>query len=170
MTSFSERVAELRVTASTPNEQVSGEIRGDEVSVTIAHGYAERVGETELEQQLQRLARLLFAQRSHAYNRIVQDLLQPSASPHRREEDRAFYEDYEAMTVSETSYDGAVTVTQVGLEHWSVSIQRGTVARGGGQHIARAVAEAATALIEETISTVRALNAKHFPLPQAVPS
>lgn len=170
MTSFAERVAELRVTASTPNEQVSGELRGGEVSVAIAHGYAERVGEAELEQQLQRLARLLFAQRSHAYNRIVQDLLQPSTSFQPREEDAPYYEDYAAMTVSESSFDGTVTVTQVGLEHWSVSIQRGTVARCGGQHITRAVAEAASALVEETISTIRALNTKHYPLPETVPS
>ena len=66
----------MRVSATTPNGQVTGEVTGwYDVRITFAPGYPERVGEAELAAQVQRLARLLFAARMAAYNHLVEEHL-----------------------------------------------------------------------------------------------
>lgn len=146
---------ELRV--ALPNEQVLAELHGRRrVTVTILPGHAERVGEQELSGQLARLARLLFAHRAAAFQRLNKEYLGTETMQRPpRPQDEEFRRAYEALAVSGSSRDGSVTCTTLGMEHWTVDIEPGSVARLGSSGLAQATTEAANELVENALAAVR---------------
>ncbi|MCW2792704.1 MAG: hypothetical protein JWO76_1802 [Nocardioides sp.] len=163
MAILSEAVRSMRVSVSTPNGQVLGEVRGRyEVVVRFEPGYAERVGETELAGQVQRLGRLLFAHRAAAYEELKRAILQPSRSPRPRPGGETYERAYDALSVTGESRDGSVHVTVGGLRSWVVHIDPGAIERLGGEGVARATSEAANDLVARVVTEIKRLRLEHF--------
>ena len=103
VSSLGQAIDAMHVTAVTPNGQVTGEVTGwYDVRVGFAAGYPERAGEVELALQVQRLARLLFAARMAAYDRIVEEHLPQPVLPV-TDQDRAYDDDVASLESSGSS-------------------------------------------------------------------
>jgi hypothetical protein len=152
----------MHVTATTPNGQAVGEATGwYDVRITFADGYPERVGETELGLQVQRLARLLFAARMSAYHRIVEEHLPQPVLPV-TDQDRANDADLGRLESSGQSSDGAVRISGVAMTRWAVHIRPGLVDGVGGARVAELVTEAANAFVRDRVAGVRRLRNLHY--------
>jgi hypothetical protein len=141
---------------------VVGEVTGwYDVRITFADGYPERVGETELGLQVQRLARLLFAARMSAYNRIVEEHLPQPVLPV-TDQDRAYDADVERLESTGQSGDGSVRISGIAMTQWAVHIRPGLVDGVGGERVAELVTEAANAFVRDRVAGVRRLKNLHY--------
>jgi hypothetical protein len=155
-------VEAMRVTASTPNGQVTGEVAGwYAVRIDFAPGYPERAGEVELALQVQRLARLLFAARMAAYDKIVAEHLPQPVLPV-TEQDRAYDDDVASLESTGSSADDSVTIAGVAMTQWVVHIRPGLVDGVGGERVAGLVTEAANAFVRDRVAGVRRLKNLHY--------
>ena len=155
-------VEAMRVSATTPNGQVAGEVTGwYDVAITFVPGYPERVGEAELSTQVQRLARLLFAARMSAYDRLVEEHLPQPVLPV-TDQDRAYCDDVAALESSGSSGDGSVRISGVAMTHWVVHIRPGLVDGVGGERVTALVTEAANAFVRDRVAGVRRLKNLHY--------
>lgn len=151
---FGKAMDALHVTASTPNEQLFGEVNGwYDVRISIMPGFAERAGDRETAHQLTQLARVLFAVRQKAYRALVEEHLSPPVGPMSARR-RAFRDRQDATTVTGSSADGSVTVTSTGLDSWFVEIVPGSVDRLGSAGLARAATEAANQIVWQWLSSI----------------
>lgn len=159
MTTYPEAAARLHLEVCTPNEQLFARLRGKyDITIAIAPGYAERVGDAETATQLGRLSRLLFLHRADRLRRLDNEILEPGSPRPETERDREFARRYEGITVAETSADGTVGLTAIGLTHWTWGITRGTAELYGGQHIATAATEVANKVALQLAEDVRRLK------------
>jgi hypothetical protein len=151
---FGRAVDAMHVTAHTPNEQVFGEVNGwYDIRVSFTPGYPERVGDAEVETQLTRLGRLLFAARTREYYAILSEHLEPN--PAQLTASRARFEaSLEDEVVTGTAAAGAIQVTSVGMRLWTVSVASGTVARLGGEALGEEVTRAANQLVEQWLGVI----------------
>ena len=162
VSSLGQAVDAMHVSASTPNGQVTGEVTGwYDVRVTFAPGYPERVGEEELALQVQRLARLLFAARMAAYDRIVEEHLPQPVLPV-TDQDRAYDADVARLESTGASADGSVHISGVAMALWAVRIRPGLVDGVGGDRVAQLVTEAANACVRDRVAGVRRLKNLHY--------
>jgi hypothetical protein len=146
----------------SPNEQVFVTLRGDTtIEVSLAPGYYERATAAQIEEQLTRTARLVFAERTKAFYDLRSqergDTVRPGQGAPTPEE--AEYKRRRAeLAVEGTSDDEAVTISSVGMTHFAVNIAPGTLTRLDSPTFARAVAEAATRLVQDQRSKMLALK------------
>ncbi|MGA8247257.1 MAG: hypothetical protein WB797_10160 [Nocardioides sp.] len=162
VSSLGRAVDAMHVTAATPNGQVTGEVTGwYAVRVAFAPGYADRVGEEELGLQVQRLARLLFAARMAAYDRIVEEHLPQPVLPV-TDQDRAYDDDVASLESTGTSADGSVRIRGVAMTRWVVRIRPGLVDGVGGERVAQLVTEPANAFVRDRVAGVRRLKNLHY--------
>jgi hypothetical protein len=152
----------MHVTATTPNDQVVGEVTGwYDVRITFAAGYPERAGEVELALQVQRLARLLFAARMAAYQQIVEEHLPQPVLPV-TDQDRSYDDDVARLESTGSSADGSVHISGVAMTQWAVQIRPGLVDGIGGDAVAARVTEAANAFVRDRVAGVRRLKNLHY--------
>lgn len=159
---FGQAVDSMRATAQTPNQQVYGEVRGwYDIRIGFVPNYAERVGDAEVEAQLNKLARLLFASRTRGYYALVEEHLQPDPGQlsSRRTSFEAALED---KAVTGSAGGSMVEVSAVGMRHWTVSIARGSVARFGGEGLAAECTRAANSLVTEWLAVLAAYKRERW--------
>jgi hypothetical protein len=161
MTTISDHYDNLELRVALPNEQVIGELHGrHRVTISVLPGHAERAGETEMEAQLARLARLLFAHRAGAFQRLNRTYLGTGHVPREeRPQDERFREAYDSMAITGSSEDHSVRCSTVGLKQWTVDIRPGTIAAHGSAGLARAATEAGNDLVRSALAAVR--TARH---------
>jgi len=157
---FGKAMDAMRVSVSTPNEQVFGEMTGwYDVRIWIAPGYAERVGDRELATQFTRVARLLLTARMREYRRLLEQYLQPNPQPLSASR-RAFREGLDVTTVTGSGADGAIEVVSVGLAEWTVTVAPGTVERLGGELLGVEATRAANRLVDAWLDTIARMKAE----------
>jgi hypothetical protein len=158
MTTISDHYDNLAIKVALPNEQVVGELHGrHRITIAVLPGHAERAGEHEMEAQLARLARLLFAHRASAFQRLNKIYLGTGGVPREeRPQDERFHRVYDEMAITGTSDDRSVRCTTVGLKQWAVDIRPGTIATQGSAGLARAATEAGNDLVRNALAAVKA--------------
>ncbi|MCD4535797.1 hypothetical protein LRP67_17040 [Nocardioides sp. cx-169] len=163
MTTYPEAAARIELEVMTPNEQLFGRLRGKyDVTITIAPGFAERAGDRETAVQLGRLCRLIFLHRAQRLRRVEEETMQPGPPEPPSAKDLEFQRRYEELTVSETSSDGTMTLTVVGLSNWTWDIASGTVDRRGSDGVAANATEVANAVALRLADEVRKLNIRVY--------
>lgn len=104
-----------------PNEQVSGEVRGQrQVSIRLAPGHYERVTTTKLQSELASLARLLFARGLRERQIAVKEVTGRVLTRRTRIGSRgsAYAQALRELAAEGESDDGTVRVTSVGQQDW----------------------------------------------------
>jgi len=172
---FKRTWSETEVRTTSPNEQVFITLRGDSsIDVSFLPGYYERANAAQIEEQLARTARLVFAERTKAFfdlrSKEHGNIVRPG---------RVSVNDAEAeykrrraeLAVEGASDDGAVTITSVGMTHFAVHIAPGTQNRVDAATFAQDVAQAGTRLMQDQQTKMRALKLEiHGGWPEGVPT
>jgi hypothetical protein len=155
-------LAELRATASTPDERAFASITGrTHVELTLAPGYYDWASVADLERQLTRLARLLFVARMKAYyvarsKDFGQLFTRESAPTSPRDEE--YVRARAGLAVEGVAAGGAIRISATGMDFWTVHLDRDVQRRLDEQAFCHAVSEAATGLVEMQLAQVRALK------------
>lgn len=152
---FEERWADTAVRVTSPNDQVTATLYGDErISVQLAPGYYERTDTSALTAQVARLAQLVFIARTRAFFELRSEEVGHPVHPATRPVNDLAAEYDDAMTrlaVEGRSADGAVALTAVGMAHFAATLAPGTRHRLDATAFAQALSEAATALLRDQI-------------------
>jgi hypothetical protein len=153
---------ELTATASTPDGRALATITGrTHVRMSLAPGYYEWASVTDLEQQLTRLARLLFVARMRAYyearSRDFAQLFTREPAP-TTPLDEAYVRARSEVVVGGEAAGGAVRISAVGMDSWAVHLDRDVQQRMDEVTFCDAVSRAATQLVELQLAAVRALK------------
>lgn len=163
MTTYAELAERMEVEVCTPNEQLFARLRGRyDVTITISPGFVERAGDAETETQLGRLSRLLFMHRADKVNKIKITTLGAPLSHRETERDLEFQRRYAELTVTESSTDGSVSLTVVGLSSWSWTIAHGSAAQHGSERIAAAATDVANKITRRLADEVRRLKVEAY--------
>ena len=159
---FRDEWSHTRVDVVSPNEQVFITLIGDtDLRVSFAPGYVERATRPQLEEQVARTARLVFARRTEAFyelrSREAGHLLRPGRHP---ANDRAarFRAARDELVVEGASPDGSVRIVSVGLRDFSVRITPPPGLALDATWLAGAVAAAGTALVADQARGVAELR------------
>lgn len=150
---FEQAWSETEVTTVSPNEQVFVTLRGDsDVRVSFLPGYYERATAAQIEEQLARTARLVFADRTKAFFDLRSqehgDVVRPARTAVTAA-DAEYHRRRAELAVEGTSDDGAVTIASVGMTHFTVQMAPGTLDRVDVATFERDLAQAATRLVED---------------------
>lgn len=132
-----------------------------DVTFTVHDGYARQAGEARVEQDLQGLLRVLFARGMAEYRRVLGSTTTSTSVP-MTERRRAWQQERDAMAVEGLSDGGAVRISAVGMGHWAVELRPGTCAALDDAALAAALTQAGARLGEQWVTSLRALNRKHF--------
>jgi len=152
----------LDVTVATPDEKAYGRVRGRrEVSVWFAPGYYDAATESDLQRQLTRLGRLLFAARMREYYRLRSLAFRRTVtkeSPPATDRDREFVGRRDELVAEGSSPDGQIRVSAVGMQNWTVSIEPGLSRTRDEQSFLADLATAANALVDDQFAKIRELK------------
>jgi hypothetical protein len=155
-------LAELRASAATPDEKAFATISGrSHVQLSLAAGYYEWASVGDLERQLTRLARLLFVARMRAYYVArSRDFGQTftKESPPTSSRDRQYVLARSGLVVEGEAAGGVVRVSAVGMDSWTVHLDRDVQNRLNEAAFCTAVSSAASQLVESQFAQVRALK------------
>ena len=159
-------LAELRASASTPDERAFATISGrTQVRLTLVPGYYEWASVPDLERQLTRLARLLFVSRMKAYYVARSaDFGQAFTreSPPDGPRDEAYVRARAELAVGGEAAGGDVRISAVGMDSWTVHLDRDIKKRLDEHAFCDAVSQAATQLVEAQFAQVKALKRKTY--------
>lgn len=155
-------LAELRASAATPDEKAFATISGrTQVRFSLAAGYYEWASVADLERQLTRLAKLLFVARMRAYyaarSRDFGQLFTKESPPSSRQ-DQEYVRARSGLVVEGEAGGGAVRIAAVGMETWTVQLDRDVQRTLNEEAFCAAVSSAATQLVEQQFAQVRALK------------
>jgi hypothetical protein len=155
-------LAELRATASTPDERAFASISGrTHVELSLAPGYYAWASVADLERQLTRLARLLFVSRMKAYyvarSKDFGQLFTRESAP-TSVRDQAYVRARAGVAVEGVAAGGTIRITAIGMDSWAVHLDRDIQQRLDERAFCRAASEAATRLVEMQFARVRALK------------
>jgi hypothetical protein len=155
-------LAELQASAATPDEKAFATISGrTHVRFSLAAGYYEWASVADLERQLTRLAKLLFVARMKAYYVARSrdfDQIFTRESPPTSVRDHEYVRARSGLVVEGEAAGGAVRITAVGMESWTVHLDRDVQQRLDEQAFCAAVSSAATQLVESQFAQVRELK------------
>lgn len=152
----------LTATARTPNQRFSATIRNrDQVSIAVLDGsWFAAATASEIESQLTKLARVLFAERMTEYyrarSRDFDELVlreSPPLSPRDHE-----YVDQRASLLVEGGSSEQILITCVGMTQWTVQVNRDWFARVGREGFCETTGRAASELVAMQFSEVRKLK------------
>ena len=155
-------MADLTAGARTPDGRAYATITGrTQVTLSLAPGYYEWASVPDLERQLTRLAKLLFAARMKAYYAarsadFEQTFTREPAPTSPRDE--AYVRARSALVVEGSAADGAIHITAVGMDSWAVHLDRDVQLRMDEHAFCEAASSAATRLVESQFAQVRALK------------
>ncbi len=155
-------LAELQASAATPDEKAFATISGrTHVQFTLAAGYYDWASVADLERQLTRLAKLLFVARMKAYYAARSrdfDQVFTRESPPTGPRDEEYVRARSGIVVEGEAAGGAVRISAVGMESWTVHLDRDVQKRLNEQAFCAAVSSAATQLVEQQFAQVRELK------------
>lgn len=145
---FGQAVDRMRVTADAADGLLTAELNGwYDVRVHVSDQAVREMSDDVLQQRLEGLARLLFANRTREYYRLMEVHLQPNPTTLRRMRD-----DLETTTedrmVQGVAAGGAVEVGSVGMRHFVVRLEPGIAIELGGEGLSRALTDAAGSMVE----------------------
>lgn len=152
----------LTATAQTPNQRLAATIRDrDQVTVQVLDGsWFGGATAGDLEDQLTKLARLLFAERMSEYykarSRDFGELILREPTPV-TPRDHA-YVDQRAKLFVEGGSPETIHITSVGMNQWAVQINRDWFARIGRDGFCEAAGRAASDLVSLQFRRVRELK------------
>ncbi len=163
MATYGELAERLDITVHTPNEQVFGRLLGEyDITIWFHPGYPERVGDQEIAGQLGKLSRLLFAARAAGLRRIEIETLGAPWQPRKSERREEFERRYADIAVTESSPDGSVSVSVVGLSSFAWTIAPGSVDRLGTDGLGQVATDLANRVVAALRDAVRQLNVEVF--------
>jgi hypothetical protein len=163
-TTWREQFEETPVRVTAPNEQVSVTLTGTSwVEVSFAPGYYQRADERQLAEQLTRVARLMYVERTRAFydglSRETGDIVRPgSGGVSTSRETREYHRRLEELSAEGSSADGSVRMFGTGLSHFLVSIAPGTLSRLSEEQFIAAGREAGLAFLADHLQKVRELK------------
>lgn len=151
----------LAARAVTPDEQAFAEIAGrTDVTLSLAPGYWHRASVADLEWQLSRLARLLFAARTKAYHQIrSEDFGEPYTAepPMIGRRDESYARARAELAVHGEATDGMIRVSAVGMQSFTVELDP-RVKDMGEDAFCAAVSQAATELVRAQFAEIKELK------------
>jgi hypothetical protein len=161
-TSPTSALSELQASAATPDEKAFATISGrSQVRFSLAAGYYDWASVPDLERQLTRLAKLLFVARMKAYyvarSRDFDQLFTKESPPTSRE-DQEYVRARSGLVVEGEAGGGAVRISAVGMDSWTVTLDRDVQKRLNEPAFCAAVSNAATELVESQFAQIRALK------------
>ena len=129
--------------------------------LSLSPGYYEWASVADLELQLTRLAKLLFVARMRAYyvarsQDFEQEFTREPAPTTPRDEE--YVRARSELAVDGVAAGGAVGISAVGMESWTVHLDRDIQRRMDEHAFCDAVSRAATRLVESQFARVRALK------------
>lgn len=152
----------LHASATTPDGAVSASITDRvRVEVRLAPGYYEQASATDLERQLSRLGKLLFAARMKEYYKVRSadfgQLVTREPSPLGRQ-DEEYVERRSRLVAQGEAAGGRVRISVVGMEQWSIQIGQDVPRTMSEEALCDAVSEAATLLVTQQFAEIRTLK------------
>ena len=152
----------LYASATTPDGAVSASITDRvHVQVRLLPGYYDQATATDLERQLSRLGRLLFAARMKEYYKVRSqdfgELVTREPSPLGRQ-DEEYVDRRSRLVATGEAADGRVRISVVGMEQWAVEIAQDAPRTMSEESFCKAVSDAATLLVTEQFAEVRMLK------------
>lgn len=162
MGKLSGRVAELSVRVTSPNGQLSAELKGySEITPSFAAGTYRYYDESSLEDDIAKVASLLFAARTKAYFDIMSESFGSPMNgelPALSSRDRDFDTARAELVAEGRSPDGNIVISARGLRSWSVHIARGSVRRLTESEFVEQLAGAARSLVQHQMDLIRELK------------
>ena len=155
-------LAELSATAGTPDGRAYATITGRTlVRLSLSPGYYEWASVADLERQLTRLAKLLFVARMRAYyvarsKDFEQQFTREPAPTTPRDEE--YVRARSELVVDGVAAGGAIRISAVGMDSWTVHLDRDIHGRMDEHAFCDAASRAATQLVESQFAQVRALK------------
>jgi hypothetical protein len=150
----------------SPDGMINGELRErTQVYLFFAPGTYRDYDEATLEQQLVGLARRLWAGRMKEYYAAVSEAFGETVtkeSPPISPRDTAFHEARDELVAEGRSADGRIHIAVRGMRSWTVQIKDGTLRTLSEGELAAHVREAASALINDQLTKVRALKLRIY--------
>lgn len=159
---FRERWAEMVVVTESPNGSVFVQNRADQViEVRIDDGYFNRASLDQLRTQIIAALRLAVADRFRAYRSMLRDVsglpfgqAERGRRPHADEKRRKS----EELHIEGSSADGTVTVSAIGLQHITVSMDGGLWASGDRHTLESNLGAACTSAVQAQFAGMKELT------------
>ncbi|GLY32497.1 hypothetical protein [Kineosporia sp. NBRC 101731] len=151
MGELAERVNQLKVFVSTPDNGMTAELQGrDQLSVTFQEGLYRRSDEAGLERKIATLANLLWLAHTREYWRIFRDVTGNYLAGSDHSQNSSVGERQQARDSVEAigvSANGAIKLRSTGLRQWHVSIRGGTLRDLSERDFTASLGEAAQRLL-----------------------
>lgn len=159
---FEEMIERTEVTVTTPNEKVTASVRAQrDVTVRFDPGFYATCSTLEMQENLQKVARLLFAAARKEHLDQIRELtgndVESRPEP-QTQQDRVYYAELEQLFAEGESDDGLVTVTAVGQQNMAVTITPGVLDRVPQGEFEAACGQAADRLLADTERKAAALR------------
>ncbi|WP_345453517.1 hypothetical protein [Nocardioides marinquilinus] len=166
MPSLRERVAAMRVSATTPDGAATIEVVGGYTArISVSSRHYDVMSEGELAHALQQVMRLGFAARKRGYDEIRAEALGERRTPitgSREERELAELQALvDASSAEGVSSDGAVTAFASNMTNWVFTVQPGTRGLLDAAAFGERASEAVNRLVEEHLRTVKGIRARY---------
>jgi hypothetical protein len=159
---LSDKVEALQVSVVAPSGRLSASLTGySHITPSFTPGAYRRYTEQSLEEEISRVASLLFTARTRAYVDMVSEAF---GSPMKNETQALSPRDvaYEAarseLVIEAQSGDGNITLSARGLRSWSVHLARGTLQRLTEDEFVEQLAHVARVFVVQQMDIIRALK------------
>ena len=152
---FADMIERSEVTVTTPNGQVTATVRGErEVSVRFAPGFYATCSTAQLQENLQTVARLLFAAARREHLEQIRaftgrDDVESRPDP-QTPRDRDYYTKLAELFAEGESDDELVSVSAVGQQNYVVRVKPGILDRVPQERVEASCAQAANRLLADT--------------------
>jgi hypothetical protein len=160
---LTERMEELALTVTTPDEIATGRLRGrSDVTMSLAPGYFPTSTPERLADKVARVGELLWSERQRAYWRAVSEATgddQSGEEPPTSPRDAAYRAARDAITCEGQSPDGVVGIRTAGMSAWSATVD--ATATGALDELAftQAAGAAISATLADYFARVREIGA-----------
>ncbi|MDI1461985.1 hypothetical protein QEZ54_13505 [Catellatospora sp. KI3] len=162
MGELGDRLDGLRVNVRAPNGEITAELTGrHELRLAFEPGYYGRTSESELQQQLTAVCRLLWVARTREVEAAVSDSGGWTVNPASAQAPaaRAYFQGLDAIEAHGASTDGSVEVdAKQGMRTWEVRVSPGTLRRCSEAEFVARAAEAADSVVRDQLDKVRRLR------------
>lgn len=153
METLGDRLDQMRVRATTPGGSISADLYGrNDVRVSFAPGYYQRVDKNDLEEHLASLARLLWVARMREYYAMLSEGFGYQITGGSRAIspiDVEYERQRESVLAEGRSADDAVHISVRGMKTWTVRTTDHAVSTLPEEEFAARIGEAAKALIRD---------------------
>lgn len=166
MESVADRLKAMRVSVTSPDNQIRVTLRGQsDVSMEFRPGCYERYGERALEHQCAQVATLVWTGYRRAYEKVITDagmsvVVEPEDQWNKGK--KRYHEIRRQIEGNGTSIGGNVRVKTLALLRWQVRIADGTIARLGEKEFIQEALSAVTVAIKDYRLAASAMREKYF--------